>query len=91
MWDYLKNVNRTEGMTIFFTTHYMEEADKIADRIAIIDHGKIVAQGTSSQLQKQTKTASLEAAFLALTGSRIREEAATSIDRLRSLRHMWRR
>lgn len=45
MWSYLKNLNEKEGTTIFFTTHYMEEADRVAQRIAVIDHGKIVAQG----------------------------------------------
>ena len=49
IWNYLKDINEEEGMTIFFTTHYMEEAEKIAQRIAIIDHGKIVAQGTSGR------------------------------------------
>ena len=53
----------------------MEEAEKIADRIAIIDHGKIIAQWTASELKAQTKTDSLEKAFLELTGKDIREEA----------------
>jgi len=88
-WDYIKNINKKEGMTVFFTTHYMEEASKIARRIAIIDHGKIVAQGTNQQLQKQTKTKSLEDAFLKLTGSNIREEEVSSLERLRQ-RHLRR-
>lgn len=91
MWEYLKKINKSEGMTIFFTTHYMEEADKIADHIAIIDHGKIVAQGTSRELQTKTKTDSLEAAFLSVTGSSIREEEASSTDQMRQARRMWRR
>ena len=41
----MKNLNQTEGVTVFLTTHYMDEADRVAQRIAIIDHGKIVAQG----------------------------------------------
>jgi len=89
MWDYLREVNKKEGMTIFFTTHYMEEADKIADRIAIIDHGKLVAQGTGTQLQKTTHTTTLEAAFLSVTGSSIREEEATPADHLRQRRRIW--
>ena len=44
MWEHIKNLNQKENITVFFTTHYMEEAEKIADRIAIIDHGKIIAQ-----------------------------------------------
>jgi len=68
MWAYLRELNKNEGTTVFFTTHYMEEADRIAQRIAIIDHGKIIAIGTSEELRKQTNTNSLEDAFLALTG-----------------------
>src|SRR3989344_5563300 len=64
MWSYLKNLNEKEGTTIFFTTHYMEEADRVAQRIAVIDHGKIVAQGTPSEIKKQADEASLEDAFI---------------------------
>ncbi|NLX48866.1 MAG: ATP-binding cassette domain-containing protein [Methanospirillum sp.] len=49
-WDYLKAVNR-EGTTIFLTTHYMDEADQLSDRIAIIDHGRIVAEGRPDALK----------------------------------------
>ena len=90
MWNYIKNINKSEGMTVFFTTHYMEEAEKIAERIAIIDHGKIIAIGTAKQLKEQTKTISLEEAFLKLTGSQIRKEEVTSTDRLRGMKQMWR-
>ncbi len=68
----------------------MEEAEKIANRIAIIDHGKIIAIDTARGLEKQTNTNSLEEAFLKLTGSAIREEEASGVDRLRSMRQMWR-
>lgn len=90
MWDYVKSLNKKEGVTIFFTTHYMEEAEKVAERIAIIDHGKIIAQGTSRQLKGQTKTKTLEEAFLSLTGRKIREEEATGVDHLRMASRMWR-
>ena len=69
----------------------MEEAERIAQRIAIIDQGKIVAIGTPEELKKQTQSASLEDAFLALTGSIIREEEASSLDRLRTMRRAFRR
>lgn len=91
MWAYLKDLNKTEGTTIFFTTHYMEEADRIAQRIAIIDHGKIIASGTSPELKQQTSTNSLEEAFLTLTGDTIRDESATSADHMRSMHRLWRR
>ena len=91
MWEYLKDLNKKEGTTIFFTTHYMEEADRIAGRIAIIDHGKIIASGTSGELKEKTSTNTLEDAFLSLTGNVIREDAATSIDMMRNNRRMWKR
>jgi len=91
IWTYIKNLNREERMTVFFTTHYMEEAERVAEKIAIIDYGKIVAQGTSGELKQQTNTNSLEDAFLALTGKTIREEDASSIDRMRTRRRMHHR
>jgi ABC-2 type transport system ATP-binding protein len=83
MWNYLKELNKNEGTTIFFTTHYMEEAEKIAQRISIIDHGKIIASGSALELKNQTGTNSLEEAFLSLTGKDIRHEEASSSDRMR--------
>jgi ABC-2 type transport system ATP-binding protein len=50
MWEYIKGVNR-EGTTIFLTTHYMDEADQLSDRISIIDHGKIIITGTPEELK----------------------------------------
>lgn len=91
VWEYVKNINIKEGMTVFFTTHYMEEAEKVANRIAIIDRGKIIATGTANSLKKQTHTQSLEEAFLELTGETIREEEITGTDRMRSMRRVWRR
>ncbi len=91
IWTHIKDINEKENMTVFFTTHYMEEAEKIAQRIAIIDHGKIIAVGTDKELQKKTNTDSLENAFLALTGNVIREEEVSAVDRMRLRRRMWRR
>lgn len=89
MWSYLQTLNREEKITIFFSTHYMEEADRMAHRVAIIDHGKIIAAGTSNALKEQTQTATLEDAFLKLTGDTIREENSSAIDTLRQGRRMW--
>ncbi|MGX7828507.1 ATP-binding cassette domain-containing protein [Actinokineospora sp. 24-640] len=52
LWDEVRRL-RDEGMTVFLTTHYLDEADALCDRIAIIDHGEIVAGGTSAELKHQ--------------------------------------
>jgi ABC-2 type transport system ATP-binding protein len=90
LWTQVKHLNEQEGVTVFLTTHYMEEAERVAQRIAIIDHGKIVAQGTAAELKQQTGTDSLEQAFLKLTGTSIRDEAATGADQMRAMAAMWR-
>jgi ABC-2 type transport system ATP-binding protein len=90
LWTHVKKLNQEERVTVFLTTHYMEEADRVAQRIAIIDHGKIVAQGSPQQLKEQTSSETLEQAFLALTGSTIREESATSADNMRNMARMFR-
>ncbi len=91
LWTHVKHLNETEQVTVFLTTHYMDEADRVAHRIAIIDHGRIVAQGTSQALKAETQTDSLEGAFLQLTGSTIRDERADAADQLRQIAKMWRR
>jgi ABC-2 type transport system ATP-binding protein len=50
-WDYIRRLKKEYGMTLFMTTHYLEEADALCDRIAIIDHGKIIVTGTPSELK----------------------------------------
>jgi len=83
IWAHIKQLNKKYQTTIFFTTHYMEEAEKMAKTIAIIDHGKIIAQGRTESLKKETKTKTLESAYLALTGKNIREENAGTQERMR--------
>ena len=51
VWDYIKKLKGDYGMTLFMTTHYLEEADGVCDRIAMIDHGKIIKIGTPSELK----------------------------------------
>jgi ABC-2 type transport system ATP-binding protein len=89
VYEYIKNLNKKERMTVFFTTHYMEEAEKIADRIAIIDHGKIIKVGTVNELKKSTKTKSLEEAFLKLTGKSIRDDNSSTVDNFRNVHRVW--
>jgi ABC-2 type transport system ATP-binding protein len=89
LWTHVKRVNEAEHVTVFLTTHYMDEADRVAHRIGVIDHGKLVAQGTPREIKNQTKTESLEEAFLALTGSTIRDESAGAADQMRQFAKMW--
>jgi len=91
IWDYIKKINKKEGTTIFFTTHYMDEAQKYATNIAIIDKGKIVDVGTSKELIKKTKTKNLENAFIKITGYNIRDEETRALDHLRFRQKNFRR
>jgi ABC-2 type transport system ATP-binding protein len=91
MWTHVKNLNETDQVTVFLTTHYMDEADRVAHRIAVIDHGRIVAIGSSRELKERTNSESLEDAFLALTGTTIRDESANAADSMRQIARMWRR
>src|SRR6201992_3702169 len=91
LWTHVKRLNETEKTTVFLTTHYMDEADRVAHRIAIVDHGQLIAQGTSADLKAQTGTDSLEAAFLSLTGDSLRDESASTAENMRQAARMWRR
>jgi ABC-2 type transport system ATP-binding protein len=89
LWSHVKRVNEAERVTVFLTTHYMDEADRVAHRIGIIDHGKLVTQGTPREIKEQTETESLEDAFLKLTGSTIRDESADPAAQMRQFAKMW--
>jgi ABC-2 type transport system ATP-binding protein len=90
LWTHVKGLSQSAGTTVFLTTHYMDEADRVAQRIAIIDHGKIVAQGTPQELKDRTGTSSLEDAYLALTGSTIRDESVNvGADQMKQFAKMW--
>jgi ABC-2 type transport system ATP-binding protein len=88
LWTHVKYLNETENTTIFLTTHYMDEAERVAHRIGIMDHGELIAQGTAADLKTQTETDSLEEAFLALTGTPLRDESASSTEQVREIAQM---
>ncbi len=90
LWAHVRRLNEEEGVTVFLTTHYMEEADRVAQRVAIIDHGKIIAQGSPEELKEKSAADSLEDAFLKLTGTTIRDEDADPRQRMRNMSNVWR-
>ena len=73
VWDFIRELKR-QNKTILLTTHYMEEAEELCDRVGIIDNGKLISLGTPQQLKKKSGARNLEEVFLRLTGRRIREE-----------------
>ena len=89
IWNYIKDLNKKEEITVFFTTHYMEEAARVADRVAVIDHGKILTIGTVKELLNKTKKTNLEDAFLALTGHAIRDQEVGAGDHMRMRHQVW--
>ncbi len=84
LWDLIKDI-RSKGATVILTTHYMDEAEQLCDRIAIMDEGRIITLdspdkmiddlvATGFERPKQLKAASLEDVFIALTGKEMRED-----------------
>ncbi|HMI81987.1 MAG TPA: ABC transporter ATP-binding protein, partial [Solirubrobacterales bacterium] len=67
LWHYVQRIN-TEGTTILLTTHYLEEAEQLCDRIAFINEGNVVATGTTEELAGEYGVTSLEDAYLELVG-----------------------
>jgi ABC-2 type transport system ATP-binding protein len=81
IWDYIEKLNR-DGMTIFLTTQYMEEADHLADRLSIIDQGKIVAEGTPSDLKAQIGADLIEVKLKDEMTEEIRDGAIEVIEKI---------
>jgi ABC-2 type transport system ATP-binding protein len=79
LWHYVQRVN-TEGTTILLTTHYLEEAEQLCDKIAFINNGEIVATGTSDELSAKYGVSSLEDAYLTLVGRKELSRAHITAD-----------
>ncbi len=77
IWGHLRNLNK-KGMTVFLTTHFMDEAEQLCDRIAIIDQGKIITEGTPEELIKKNKVKNMEEVFLKVTGHGLGNEAGNA-------------
>jgi oleandomycin transport system ATP-binding protein len=74
LWDIVRELVK-DGVTVLLTTQYLEEADQLADQIAVIDQGRVIAQGTSAELKELTGADTLDEVFLSLTGHDATEEA----------------
>jgi len=72
VWDFIREL-KNNGMAIVLTTHYMEEAEELCDRVGIIDQGKLIALGSPSELMEQHGAKDLEEVFIKLTGKKLRE------------------
>lgn len=72
IWNYLNTIRKERQITVFFTTHYLDEVEH-CDRIAILDHGKLIALDTPEMLKRQFNAATLHHVFLSATGYRLRD------------------
>jgi ABC-2 type transport system ATP-binding protein len=81
-WEYIRKVNE-EGTTIFLTTHYMDEADRLSDRISIIDHGRIVVSGTGEELKNALGE---DMIYLETEDNRLAREVLTGIDSVKDVK-----
>jgi ABC-2 type transport system ATP-binding protein len=72
VWDFIREL-KNNGKAIILTTHYMEEAEELCDRVGIIDQGKLIALGTPTELMQQYNVENLEEVFIKLTGKQLRE------------------
>ncbi len=73
VWDFIRE-QKTKGKTVILTTHAMEEAEELCDRVGIIDHGKLIALGSPQELIAKNQVKNLEEVFIQLTGRNMREE-----------------
>ena len=77
IWEYVLAMRKSSNLTVFMTTHYMQEAE-VCDRVAIMDHGKIVDLDSPANLKSKYGETTLEAVFLKITGREIRQQAGES-------------
>lgn len=72
LWEHIGEISKDFQVTIFMSSHNLEEVEKVAEKVAIIDNGQILANGTVAEIEEMTRTGSLEKAFLELTGYELR-------------------
>jgi ABC-2 type transport system ATP-binding protein len=68
MWQEIGRLAATEQLTVLLTTHYLEEADRLADTVAIVDNGRVVAEGSPDELKQETGTSTLDDVYLHFAG-----------------------
>jgi len=76
LWDQVRAL-RAQGVTVVLTTHYLDEADALADQLAVMDHGRVIAQGSPSELKARHQASTLDEVFLTLTGRQLRDAGET--------------
>ncbi|UED84013.1 ABC transporter ATP-binding protein [Streptomyces profundus] len=82
LWDLVRRIRAERGTTVFLTTHYLDEADALADRLVIVDHGRVVADGTPGDLKQRhggSPDATLQDTFVAITGHGPRHQEPTPL------------
>jgi len=90
LWAYLETINRERGVTIFLTTQYMEEADRLCQRIAIIDHGHLIGGGTPRELKAALGGETIELSFEPPADGELVGRAARVLERIEGLSHVSR-
>ncbi|MGH2369933.1 MAG: ATP-binding cassette domain-containing protein [Chloroflexota bacterium] len=85
MWDEIARLRRDEGLTILLTTHYLEEADRLADRLAIVDRGRVVAEGTPEHLKSELRG---DAVHVELEQAEPEQRVRIALERLDGLREI---
>lgn len=91
VWDHLGLLRAQAGTTILFTTHVMEEAERYCERVAIMDHGRLVEQGPPRELLERNGSDSLEEVFTAVTGHGIEQAGEGRLSDVRAQRRVVRR
>ncbi|MEU1630251.1 ATP-binding cassette domain-containing protein [Streptomyces sp. NPDC020096] len=82
LWDLVRRIRAQWGTTVFLTTHYLDEADALSDRLVVVDHGRVVAEGTPTALKTRyagSPDATLQDTFLAITGRGAAPQDATPV------------
>ncbi len=91
VWEHLGNLRAQAGTTILFTTHVMEEAERHCERLAILDHGRLVEQGEPRELLERNGSESLEEVFTAVTGRDMEQAQEGRLADVRAQRRVARR